>query len=158
MAIVTDSTPLHYLILIGEIDLLRKLYGRIVIPNAVIEELSHSQTPVQIREWIGALPSWASTCLAGAIIPQLARLGPGEREALTIAQRTPASIVLTDDLEARGAAESLGIQTVPTIRVLSTAAALGLIDFRHSLARLSETNFRVSRRLMANLLNQHPVK
>jgi predicted nucleic acid-binding protein len=35
MIVVADTTPVNYLILIGEIDVLPKLYGRVVIPPAV---------------------------------------------------------------------------------------------------------------------------
>jgi len=34
MIVVADTTPVNYLILIGEIDVLPKLYGRVVIPPA----------------------------------------------------------------------------------------------------------------------------
>lgn len=39
MIVVADSGPLHYLLLVGEIDLLRRFYGQVVIPQAVANEL-----------------------------------------------------------------------------------------------------------------------
>ncbi len=39
MIVVSDTSPLNYLILIGEEELLPKLFGRVVIPNAVFGEL-----------------------------------------------------------------------------------------------------------------------
>ena len=50
MLVVSDATPLHYLVLIGEIDLLQRLYGRVIIPQAVVEELSVAKAPVQVRD------------------------------------------------------------------------------------------------------------
>lgn len=35
MIVVADSTPINYLILIEEIEVLPKLYGRVIIPRAV---------------------------------------------------------------------------------------------------------------------------
>lgn len=35
MIIVSDTTPLHYLILIGHTELLPNLFGEIIIPEAV---------------------------------------------------------------------------------------------------------------------------
>jgi len=39
MIVIADSTPLHYLILIHQVDLLPQLFDRILIPPAVFEEL-----------------------------------------------------------------------------------------------------------------------
>lgn len=47
MIVVADTTPINYLILIEEIDLLPKLYGRVIIPRAVNEELMRSRTPLK---------------------------------------------------------------------------------------------------------------
>jgi hypothetical protein len=47
--------PINYLILIEEIDVLPRLYGRVVISPAVNEELMRSGAPVKVREWINSL-------------------------------------------------------------------------------------------------------
>jgi predicted nucleic acid-binding protein len=65
-----------------------------------------------------------------------------------LAQETAKSLLLTDDFQARVAAESVGIQVVPTIRVLSTAGALSLVDFDDAVRRLRQTNFRVSQKVI----------
>jgi hypothetical protein len=43
MLAVTDTSPLHYLILIGQVDLLSLLYTHVIIPQAVVGE---SSTPI----------------------------------------------------------------------------------------------------------------
>ena len=159
MLVVCDATPLHYLILIDEIGLLRELYGAVVIPAAVLEELSAPRTPVKVQSWIAALPSWTSIALAQPLIAlPLHALGSGECEAIAIARQSSGSILLMDDLQARVAAESLGIQVVPTIRVLSTASALSLVDLEDALMRLQQTNFRVSRKVIDAVLQRKPVE
>ena len=45
MIVVADTSPLYYLILIGEAEVLRRLYGRVVIPEAVLRELQNPQAP-----------------------------------------------------------------------------------------------------------------
>lgn len=157
--VVADATPLHYLVLIGEIDLLRQLYGSVAIPAAVIEELSAPQTPIEVRKWIAALPSWASLARVPLSVPlPFEALGLGEREAIAIARESSGSILLTDDFQARAAAESLGIQVVPTIRLLSTASALFLVDFEDALVRLRQTNFRVSQKVVDGVLQRKPIE
>jgi predicted nucleic acid-binding protein len=58
MTVVADTTPLNYLILIGEADLLPQLFGRITIPSAVFEELHRPATPWVVQAWIASPPRW----------------------------------------------------------------------------------------------------
>ena len=58
MIVVSDTTPLNYLILIASVDVLRVLFGRLYAPAAVIEELLHSKTPSVVRMWAGSPPEW----------------------------------------------------------------------------------------------------
>ncbi len=46
--VVSDTTPIHYLILVGRESILERLYGKIFIPPAVLLELSHSSAPFPI--------------------------------------------------------------------------------------------------------------
>jgi predicted nucleic acid-binding protein len=48
-AIIADTTPLNYLVLIEAVEILPKLYGRVLIPPAVKIELEHSNTPDPVR-------------------------------------------------------------------------------------------------------------
>ena len=58
MIVVADASPLHYLIQIKCAELLEKLYGRVFVPNTVIEELSHAGAPAVIAAWLSHLPRW----------------------------------------------------------------------------------------------------
>jgi predicted nucleic acid-binding protein len=40
MIVVADSGPLHYLILLGHVDFLRRFYGQVLVPEAVAHEPS----------------------------------------------------------------------------------------------------------------------
>jgi predicted nucleic acid-binding protein len=157
--VVADATPLHYLILIGEVEILRELYGTIAVPSAVLSELSAFRTPPEVRAWVASLPSWIQP-LPGAEPSSLPfpTLGLGERQAIASARESAGNVLLTDDLQAREAAESLGIQVVPTIRILSTAAALSIVDFEAAIIRLRLTNFRVSQKVIDRIRKAHSVK
>ena len=54
MLVVTDTTPINYLVLIGHVDILPSLYGHVVIPQAVVGDLQHPRTPESVRAWIAA--------------------------------------------------------------------------------------------------------
>ena len=58
MIVIADTTPINYLVLIGKVDILPVLYGRILIPEAVCEELQHDRTPDAVRAWVQKPPAW----------------------------------------------------------------------------------------------------
>lgn len=53
--VVSNTSPLNYLVLIDQIELLPALYGRVLIPQSVAEELKAPETPEVVREWIATL-------------------------------------------------------------------------------------------------------
>jgi len=58
LVVVADTSPLNYLTLIDAIDLLPKLFDKVLIPAAVFDELSEKGTPAVVRTWIAQVPSW----------------------------------------------------------------------------------------------------
>jgi predicted nucleic acid-binding protein len=56
--VIADTSPLNYLILIEAIDLLPRLYGRIIIPIEVLDELIDDGAPSQVSDWALKLPEW----------------------------------------------------------------------------------------------------
>lgn len=58
MIIVSNTSPINYLILIGYIDLLPQLFQQIIIPQAVYSELSDSVAPLPVQTWIATPPEW----------------------------------------------------------------------------------------------------
>jgi predicted nucleic acid-binding protein len=153
MIVVADTTPINYLILIEEIDLLSKLYGRVVIPHAVREELLRPRAPVKVREWTERPPAWLDVRAPNsAPDPALARLDAGERAAITLAEELAADQLIVDDSFARRIAESRGVSVIGTVGVLQEAAELGLLDLRIAFERLQKTTFHVSPALLARLL------
>lgn len=48
MIFVSDTTPVHYLILIGQVHMLQELYGGVVAPQAVFDEMQRAATPAKV--------------------------------------------------------------------------------------------------------------
>ena len=127
MIVVADTTPLNYLILIGEIEVLPRLYGRVVIPPAVHEELAHSRAPASVRAWIGQQPDWLEILSPAPVVDAaLAGLDAGEREAIALAGQLSLSSdsiqLIVDELLGRREAERRGLPVIGTIGVLREAA------------------------------------
>lgn len=58
MIVVADSSPLHYLILLQEIDLLHHVYAEVVVPEPVADELRAVGSPRRVNDWMSRPPSW----------------------------------------------------------------------------------------------------
>ena len=95
MIVVSDTTPIHYLIQIGEIDILRELFGQVIIPHAVFDEMQREKTPQEVKAWIDARPTWLEVRQTdrSIFIPKK-KLGDGERDALALAKELHADAVL----------------------------------------------------------------
>jgi len=106
MIVVADASPLHYLVLIEGADILPALYGRVLTSPVVLEELSQPHTPEAVRRWAAARPDWLQLqAPSGHSAWFPATLGPGERDAITLAEELHADVLLVDDRAARREAE-----------------------------------------------------
>ena len=74
MIVVADSGPLHYLIRLEQIDLLRRFYGQVLVPEPVAGELSAAAAPAVVRDWVEVRP-----VLYDAVSMITDDLDPGER-------------------------------------------------------------------------------
>ncbi len=156
MIVISNTTPLRYLIEIENTHILPALFGRVVIPQAVFDELSDPKTPQQVKEWFRNLPVWLEIrTLSSPPASTLSFLDYGEREAITLALELKADAVLIDDRAARKAAQALSLTVLPTLALLEQAAARDLIDLPQSIERLSKTTFRATPKLFEQMLERH---
>lgn len=144
MIIISDTTPLHYLILLEKTELLEKLFGKIVIPEAVFNEMQHEGTPEAVRLWIASVPAWIEIKTPSQInLERVKELGRGETQAIALAIETNADAILMDDRKAIREARKNNLLVLTTLGILELAAAKNLIDFSQTLAELARTNFRL---------------
>ena len=154
MIIVSDTSPINYLVLIGEIELLPKLFGKVVIPQAVLDELKQAGTPEMVKNWIASNPQWLETQNA-TMIDQTITLGAGEREAISLAKELNADLVLIDDRKARKAAMTRGLNVAGTINILESAAKRVLVNLSQAFQKLEQTNFRIAPDLLTEILKRN---
>lgn len=158
-AVISDTGPLNYLILIEATWILPRLFASVRIPTAVQEELSYWKAPAVVRAWVAQPPSWLTVARAkSAAALGISHLHSGEREAITLALEEPDSLLLMDDRRGAMDARNLGLAVIGTLAVLDKAAASGWIDLPEMFTRLQATSFRSPLRLMANMLEQDALR
>jgi predicted nucleic acid-binding protein len=146
MVIVSNTTPLRYLIAGRQEHLLEELFTKICIPGAVFDELTHQRSPESVRSFISSMPRWLEVCPVNDpgehSVPHL--LHRGERQAIALAETLPADLLLIDEKYGRRAASGRKFKISGTLGVLETADSLGLIDkFPNVLEELKASGFYI---------------
>jgi predicted nucleic acid-binding protein len=148
MIVVSDTTPLNYLILIGVIPILPTLFGRVFAPPAVIQELSHPRSPEVVRQWASSPPSWLTIQAPTVRDPSL-KLGPGETEAILLAHELGADLILIDERKGYKVAIARGLKVVSTLAILEEAGCRKLLDFEAAIEQLENgTTFYVTEEVL----------
>ena len=156
MIVIADTSPLNYFILLRHAEVLRDLYRRVIIPEAVARELSSRKSPEQVRDWMGNVPDWLEVReVTGDYDAALAKLDDGEREAIQLAVELKADALILDERAGRREAERRKIRVIGTVRVLDDAAEAGLVDLHRALQRLQTLGFYLDRALVEFLLQRH---
>lgn len=154
--VIADTTPINYLLLIAEIDLLFHLFSRIILPEGVLTELRHPKAPAVVRKWASALPAWVEVRHVRVPIEiQLQGLGPGESEAIALAEHLKPSLLLLDERKGYQVATERNIPVVGTLFVLEEAGTRGLTNLPQALAKLQQTTFRVTPVLIQEVLDHY---
>jgi predicted nucleic acid-binding protein len=155
--VVSNATPLIALTKISRLDLLQELFGTILIPQAVYDEVvTHAArrpgaAEVRQAEWI------YTQAPADRIKVDYLRadLDPGEAEAIVLAEELGADWVLLDETKARLAAELLGLRFTGTIGLLLLAKRMGKIPvIRPLLDELRMKKFHLSEKVYQAVLQQ----
>jgi predicted nucleic acid-binding protein len=154
--VVSDTSPVNYLVLIGHADLMHRLFDRVMVPEAVVKELVHPRAPKTVREWIQSRPEWVEARNPKALDPTLdaSKLGPGEMHAISLALELRATFLLADDKDARTAARERGLTVTGTLGILKLAAKRGLIDLPGAISDLRQTNLRLPEATVREMLSE----
>lgn len=155
--VVADTGPLHYLVLTGDIELLPRLFEKILAPEGVRDELAHAEAPEAVRAWIAAPPPWLETRAVevGRGADDLEMLDAGERDAIALAMAEKADLLLMDDRDGVAAARRRGFAITGTLGLLDLAARRGFVDLAAAFERLKGTSFYYRQGLLDALLAQH---
>jgi uncharacterized protein len=127
--IVSDTSPINNLAAIGQLCLLKQLYGQVIIPEAVYQELTNPDFPVagalevQTLDWIQTQPIKNQ----GMFASLQDQLDPGEAAAIVLALELKATQLLIEQRRGRAIADRLEISYVGILGILVEAKSKGLI-------------------------------
>lgn len=151
--IVSDTSPVANLIEIGMLSLLHDVYGQIIIPQSVYEELCEIESQKQMLDrltWIQVM-----TARNRELVRTLeTELDKGESESIALAVELKADFLIIDESNGRQKAESLGIDIVGLLGTLLKAKEMGLLsEIQPILNRLIEqAGFFISPQLKKHVL------
>ena len=123
MIVVADSGPLHYLILLDQTELLHRFYGQVIVPEAVLRELTSGRAPQPVRDWLSEPPSWLRIQSVSSSQLELVTddLDLGEREAIALAHLLRADLLLIDEISGRAEARRRNLRVTGTLGILRIA-------------------------------------
>ena len=156
MTVVSNTSPIINLAAIEQLTLLHQLYGRLMIPPAVYQEIavmgSDAAGAQEVRQqaWISC-----ATVTDRALVSALSiELDPGEAEAIAAAVELRAELLLIDEQRGRMIAQRLGLRVVGLLGILIEAKHRGLIETVKPLlgALITRAGFWVKKDLYTRVL------
>lgn len=155
MIVVSDTSVLIALCAIGKLDILRELYREVVVPTAVVAEITAGGLARRgTQEFLSA--TWISRREVDprAVAEFRPPLGEGEAAAIALARSLPADAILIDERLGRQVAEDQGLRLVGVLGILLAAKGSGLIDTLAPLLDSLEANlgFRIGTKLRDHFL------
>lgn len=134
--IISDTSCLILLDKIGELQLLNKLFGRIIITAEIANEFNK-----ELPDWFDVQSSTNKTYQR--ILE--ASLDKGESSAIALAIEQTDCLLIIDDLKGRKYAEQLGLKITGTLGVLVDAKLSGFLEsVRPTLEKIKTTDFRLT--------------
>lgn len=159
MIIVSDTSPISNLIIVGYIYLLPQLFGKVILPDAVYQELLANRNDHPVTQTVQTL-GWLEIC--SVTDPQQVEalerdynLDPGEASAIVLALELQATQLLIDERLGRVEAKRRGLRITGILGILLTAKQQALVSEVQPImdALTQQANFRISPQLYSEVLH-----
>ncbi len=152
MKVVADTSPLIALERIGRLDILPGLFGSVVCPQSVIDELRafpghlRADSSIEQSSWLSIRPDPREMVFRK-------ELGAGETAAIALAVNIKAEMIVLDDLAARRIAREIGLKISGTLGIVLAACRYGLLaDVAGTLDDLRSAGFHLSNTLIRDCI------
>ncbi len=155
MLVVSDTSPLRGLSAIGKLELVPALYSQVVIPPAVLAELSVPLAdfpPITLDRCPFLI--LRSPADSERVVELRTRVDAGEAEAIALAIEIGADALLIDEIRGRKVAAEFGLSQVGVLGVLAAAKRAGFVPAIRPLAEdlKNRFEFRIGSGILAQVL------
>lgn len=131
MIVVSDTTPIISLLKIGQLNLLEKLFQRVMIPEAVYYELTSDgrfqSEAEQIQDSVFIEKVKVTQTKYVELLRRATGLDIGESEAIIYTDENHAELLLMDEAKGRQVAKQMGLKIMGTVGILLAAHEEGLL-------------------------------
>ncbi len=151
--VISNTTPIITLLSISKLELLRNIYGKIIIPQGVYQEIEEGKnkkfhTDLSLIDWI-EIKSIADR----EPLKYISDLDKGEAEVIVLANETKADLVIIDEKLGREYANHFSLKLTGTIGVLLKAKELGIINkIEPLLTKMKENGIWISQKFINKVL------
>lgn len=155
--VIVNTTPLIALSHVGQLNLLKELYGEIIIPQAVYEEVSVKVDSVCKKEVDSSLDWIRVEKISNQMAKDMykTQLHEGEVEVMILAKEVAADVVIIDDANAKKYAKYLKLPVTGTLGVLLRSKQRGYVDkLEPVLRQMVEKGIYISQSLIELCLKQ----
>ena len=130
MLVVSNTSPLCYLVAVGCDELLAKLFDEILIPPGVAQELADPGAPFVVQRWVAQPPAWLRIVRLQSLPDKelISNLDGGECEAIQLSMELKADFLIMDERKGRSIAQARGIPFLGALGILGTSYQRALID------------------------------
>lgn len=165
MIVISDTTPILSLIKAGKLGLLEMLYQRVMIPEAVFDELTSNTAYKAEKEEIVRCTFLSIEKVDNIesvdILRNVTGLDEGESEALVLYREKKADLLLIDEHKGRSVAKKMSVEHIGTVGILMMAYDEGFMmaqEVKETLETLLARDIRLSRKLCNKVLDYVGVK
>lgn len=157
--IISNASPLIALSNIGQLELLNKLFQKVIIPKAVYQEVVDEGRDrpgtVEVKKAVNKWIEVKEVKNLDEVKTLRALLDYGEAEVIVLAQEIKADLLILDNKEPRIFAKHLGFSLIGTIGVLILAYEKGFLKNPiEKIFELREKGFYISDRLLREIIKQ----
>ncbi len=152
--VITNTTPILSLLKIDKLNILKEIYGEIIVPNAVYQEIEKGKyksyyQDLKSIDWIKIKHIKNTDSLSFFV-----DLDKGEAEVLILAKEQKADLVILDEIMGRRYAKRLGLKLTGTLGILLKAKEKGIINsLRELLTELTEKGTWLNPKLIKKVIS-----